>query len=112
MASGDDTPPGAEGQPGGFAGDLFLALAADGRLVLDPADADEVVAGLEETLGVVRDRLRIAGVRPLADHPATTQRVIDALFTDQIAPGQMEEALRELPKYIEAFRRAGRREPS
>jgi 2-keto-3-deoxy-L-rhamnonate aldolase RhmA len=104
MAAGEAVPPG----PDGFAGDLFLALAKDGRLVLDPGHAELVVAELEGTLDVVRDRLRMIAIRPPVDHPAAAQRAVDALFSEQIAPGQMERALRELPKYIQAFRIAGR----
>jgi hypothetical protein len=34
------------------------------------------------------------------------QDVVDAVFADQLAPGQLERAATELPKYIEALRRA------
>jgi hypothetical protein len=99
-----------EAAPGldGFAGDLFLALARDGKLVLDPAQAEQVIAELQRTLDVVHDRLRILASRPTVDHPVCSQFAVDALFADQIAPGQMERALDELPKYIRALRIAGR----
>jgi hypothetical protein len=96
--------------PGMFAGDLFLALAAQGRLVLDAADADLLIADLERTLAVVTDRLSLLDRRrrPLcAAHAA--QPEIDAAFAEQVAPGRLEQALAELPKYVEALRRAKRR---
>jgi hypothetical protein len=106
MAVGSD-PPGPD-CPGPIAGDLFLALAADGRLQLDPEQAERLVAGLLETLEIVRARLRVIAVRPPVGHPAVGQGAVDALFADMVAPGQMEQALRELPKYIEAIRAAAR----
>src|SRR5687767_9033454 len=98
MAAGDDAPSGPDYAAGSFAGDLFLSLAADGRLSVDPDRADRVITGLEETIEVVRARLRILelwrglpapGVRELS--PAE-QPVVDAVFADQIAPGQLEQA--------------------
>ncbi|MEU7904001.1 hypothetical protein [Actinoplanes sp. NPDC049118] len=103
---------------GDFAGDLFLTLAAEGRLVLDPVSADEVVAGLERTLALVRSRLRILRlweqlpVQRLDELPAELrQDVVDAVFVDQLTPGRLERAVVELPKYIEALRSAGRLPP-
>lgn len=61
-----------------FAGDLFLRLARTGALVLEPGHADRLIADLTATLTVVRAR------------------------------SEPEPALEELPKYIEAFRIAGR----
>ena len=61
-----------------FAGDLFLRLARTGALVLEPGHADRLIADLNATLTVVRGR------------------------------SEPEQALEELPKYIEAFRIAGR----
>jgi hypothetical protein len=104
MGAGEVVPSGQYG----FAGDLFLALAKDGRLVVDPGQAELVVAELEGTLDVVRDRLGMIAIQPPVGHPPVGQRTIDALFAEQIAPGQMERALYELPKYIQAFRIAGR----
>lgn len=57
-----------------FAGDLFLRLARTGALVLEPGQADRLIADLTATLAVVRARR------------------------------EPEQALEELPKYIEAFR--------
>jgi hypothetical protein len=34
--------------------------------------------------------------------------LIDAVFVDQLAPGQLERAIAELPKYIAALERARR----
>ena len=110
-------PPDAESSAP-FAGELFLTLAAEGRLVMDPARADQAIAGLERTLSLIRARLRI--IRIWQHSP--TQRVdelpeelaedvIDAVFADQLAPGRLEQAVTELPKYIEALRRARGRRP-
>ena len=95
------------------AGELFLYLADEGRLVVDAVRADEVIAGLESTLARVRARLRV--IRIWQQLPAQRvdelpdellQDVVDAVFTDQLAPGQLERAAAELPKYIAALRRA------
>lgn len=94
-----------------FAGDLFLALAADGRLVLDPADADRMIAELERTIELVSAqlcrvelawRLRLAGVRELL--PDTERMIIDAAFLEQVSPGRFERVLEELAKYVRAFK--------
>ncbi|WBB80468.1 hypothetical protein O7606_03535 [Micromonospora sp. WMMD882] len=96
-----------------FVGDLLLTLAGEGRLVLDAAQAEEAVAELERTLSAVRARLRVLriwrhgppqGVDDIPDDLAPD--VVDAVFTDQLAPGRLEAAAVELPKYIEALRRA------
>jgi hypothetical protein len=94
-----------------YAGDLFLALADQGRLVLDAEAAEEVIAGLERTLDVLARRVRLldAWREGLQDARALPQPAVDAVFADQIAPGGADEALRELPKYVEALRRAARR---
>lgn len=110
-------PPDAESSAP-FAGELFLTLAAEGRLVMDPVRADQAIAGLERTLSLIRARLRI--IRIWQHSP--TQRVdelpeelakdvVDAVFADQLAPGRLEQAVTELPKYIEALRRARGRRP-
>jgi len=98
-----------------FAGELFLKLAAEGRLVVDDETADEVIAELQRTLSQIRSRLRVIRIwhrRPagrLAELPDGVARdVVDAVFAEQIAPGRLERAEAELPKYIEAFRRARR----
>jgi hypothetical protein len=102
-----------------FAGDVFLTLAAEGRLVLDAVQADEIIAGLESTLAQVRSRMRI--IRIWQDQPMQrvddlpeelAPDVIDAVFLDQLAPGQLEQASEELPKYIEALRHASCTRPS
>ncbi|WP_249998641.1 hypothetical protein [Actinoplanes sp. M2I2] len=96
-----------------FRGELFLRLADEGRLVVDAARADEAIAGLERTLVEIESRLRIlrawrqdpvppAGGWPEEDTPS----VVEVLFADQVAPGQLERAATEIPKYIEALRRA------
>jgi hypothetical protein len=98
-------PPSADG----FAGDLFLALARNGSLVLDPGQAANVIADLQDTLEVVRDRMRVLASRTPGDHHhLASQHTVDALFTELLAPGQMERALDQLPKYIQALRIAGR----
>ncbi|MFE0590085.1 hypothetical protein [Micromonospora echinospora] len=96
-----------------FAGELLLTLAREGRFVLDAAQADQAIAELERTLSAVRARLRILRIW----RHVPTQRVdeipddlaldvVDAIFADQLAPGRLELAATELPKYIEALRRA------
>lgn len=96
-----------------FAGELLLALAREGRFVLDAARADQAIADLESTLSTVRARLRL--LRIWRDAPP--QRVdeipdelaldvVDAIFADQLAPGRLELAAAEIPKYIEALRQA------
>lgn len=99
--------------PLGFAGELFLTLAAEGRLVVDAGRADEAIAGLEHTLAQIRARLRViriwqrAPAQRVGDLPAElVQDVVDAVFVDQLAPGQLERAAVELPKYIAALRSA------
>ena len=96
-----------------FAGELFLSLAADGRLVVDAVRADEIIASLESTLARVRSRLRVIRIwqelpgRRVDELPGElVQDVVDAVFVDQLAPGQLEQAATELPKYIEALRLA------
>jgi hypothetical protein len=110
-------PPDAESSAP-FAGELFLTLAAEGRLVVDPVRADQAIAGLERTLSLIRARLRILRiwqhsppqrVDELPDELAND--VVDAMFADQLAPGRLEQAVTELPKYIEALRRARGRRP-
>jgi hypothetical protein len=91
-----------------FAGDLLLALARQGRLVLDTARADEAIAGLERTLSVVRTRLRTVQRHRQAPGPALDGAAVDALFAELLAPGRLALAAVELPKYIEALRSARR----
>jgi hypothetical protein len=98
-----------------FAGELFLNLAEQGRLVVDAGRADRLIADLEATLAVLRARLRTleawrAGPAPAIDSlPAeVADAVVDAVFADQLAPGRLERASRELPKYVAALRAARR----
>ncbi|RKT55343.1 hypothetical protein [Saccharothrix australiensis] len=99
-----------------FAGDVLLRLAREGWLVVPPDQASRVIADLEWTLKVVRARVRRAELsRRLRDvvdcdvDPAVDRLVVDAAFAGQVASGTWEQALVELPKYIEAFRIAGGR---
>lgn len=109
MSADDDVQP--------FAGELFLALAAEGRLVLAADTADQMIADLERTLATVCARLQVLRLwresPGLAVHdmpPEIAVRVTDAAFLDQLTPGRLERAAQELPRYIEALRTA-RREP-
>jgi hypothetical protein len=101
-----------------FAGELFLTLAAEGRLVLDSVRADEAISALERTLSLARARLRVLRIwqhtpaQRVDDLPRElSDDVVDAVFADQLAPGRLEEAVVELPKYIEALRQARRLVP-
>src|SRR4051794_15646027 len=93
-----------------YAGDLFVRLADQGRLVLDADEAEEVIARLERTLDALARRVGLvqAWRGGVADGRALPQPVADAVFAEQVAPGGVAEALRELPKYVEALRRAAR----
>ncbi|MET7751577.1 hypothetical protein [Micromonospora sp. NPDC005367] len=95
--------------PPSFAGDLFLALAAEGRLVVDAAWADDMITTLEQTRSILRQRLRaVRGWQSPSGRGVCelTQGVVDALFIDQLAPGRLEESITELAKYAEALRLA------
>lgn len=114
MAPGDDDEdhgPAAPDEDFPFVGDLLLALAVDGRLVLDPALADDVIADLERTVELVTAqlcraelarRLPPAVLRELL--PATERLVVDAAFVEQVSPGRFERFLDELGKYVRAFK--------
>lgn len=98
-----------------FAGELFLNLAEQGRLVVDAGRADRLIADLEETLAVLRARLRMLEVWRAHHTPAietlppdVADSVVDAVFADQLAPGRLERASRELPKYVAALKAARR----
>ena len=98
-----------------FAGETFLILAAEGRLVVGPEQADALIAGLETTLGVVRERQRLLEIwrrmpeQNVDNLPADlAESVIHVVFDDQLAPGGIERAARELPKYVTALRMARR----
>jgi hypothetical protein len=106
---------GANDVPEPFAGDLFISLAAEGRLVVDAVRADELIADLERTLDMITTRLRLVQIwhrlaEPAVDElpAALSQSVVDAVFVDQLAPGQLERAVDELPKYIQALQVARR----
>ncbi|WP_367129227.1 hypothetical protein [Saccharothrix sp. HUAS TT1] len=99
-----------------FAGDLLLSLADTGALVLEPAEADRVIADLERTLDAVTDRIRVVDLLRGASldelhrvHHEVEQAVVDAVFAEQVSSGGLRRALDELPKYIQAFQRAKRR---
>jgi hypothetical protein len=100
---------------GEFAGELFLALATEGRLVVDSNRADRLIADLEQTLAVLRARLRVLEV--WHQHPApaieklppeVADSIVDAVFAEQLAPGRLERAAEELPKYLAALKVARR----
>jgi hypothetical protein len=103
-------------EPGSpFAGELFLTLATEGRLVVDADEADRALAGLQRSLDTVHARLA-ASRRwyDCADRRVTAlcgegaEDLVDGVFIGQIAPGLLERAAVELPKYIEALRMARR----
>lgn len=91
-----------------FAGDLVLRLANDGWLVLPPEQAARLIAELERALADVRSCLRRAELsRKLLDVADATEvdlLVVDCAFAGQIAADRWEQALVELPKYIQALR--------
>lgn len=94
-----------------FVGDLFVELAEQGRLVVDPGLAARLIDELEQTLAIVgerQQRVELARRNPpgtaLEWAPGQQALVVDALFVEQVAPGRMERALVELPKYLEALR--------
>lgn len=99
-----------------LAGDLLLRLAAEGRLVLEPAEADRAIEGLRETLHVLADRVHVVDLLRGAslddlhrDHPEVERAVVDAVFSDQVSGDGLRRALDELPKCIQAFEHAKRR---
>jgi hypothetical protein len=94
-----------------FAGDLFLTLAAEGRLVVDAVRADRLIDSLEQALALITTRLQVAQAwQQLPDASldglptSLVQSVVDAVFVAQLAPGQLERTAAELPKYIAALR--------
>jgi hypothetical protein len=98
-----------------FAGELFLTLAAEGRLVLDATAADPVIADLEQTLEAVTRRLELLtiwrqnpGLAMDCLPPDIAASLTDTAFLDQLTPGRLERAVVELPKYIAALRMASR----
>jgi hypothetical protein len=106
---------GANDVPEPYAGDLFMSLASEGRLVVDAVRADELIADLERTLDRITTRLRLVKIWQQIPEPAVddlpdvlSQSVVDAVFVDQLAPGQLEKAVLELPKYILALQVARR----
>jgi hypothetical protein len=102
-----------EVSPPCFAGDLFLRLASEGRLKLDPAQAGRFIARLECTLLTVHFRLRTMQLlqslrgREVNELPdGVVQQVVDVMLLDRLQPGTMAKAATEIPKYIEALRQA------
>jgi hypothetical protein len=98
---------------GDFAGELFLSLATEGRLMVDSERADVLIADLEHTLEVLHARLRALEVWQHAPAPAlgrlpaeVADVVVDAVFADQFAPGRLARAAVELPKYVAALKAA------
>jgi hypothetical protein len=98
-----------------FAGELLLTLASEGRLVLDSAEADRVIANLERSLAAVTTRLQASREWDELPHPRVeslrgkgAEDLLDGVFVRQVAPGLLEKAQTELPKYIEALRMARR----
>lgn len=86
--------------------------------MLDARQADAAIAELEHTLSAVRARLRIlhiwrhAPIQRMDEIPADlVPDVVDAVLADQVAPGRLELAVTEIPKYIEALRQARRVPP-
>jgi hypothetical protein len=109
MSRGDERPDAYDD----FAGELFLRLATEGRLVVDCDRADELIADLEQTLAVLKARLRVLAVweQNPAPHLGTlpsdvAETVVDAVFADQLAPGRLARAAVELPKYVAALKAA------
>jgi hypothetical protein len=98
-----------------FAGETFLILAAEGRLVVGRERADALIASLERTLDVLHERQRLLEIwRRMPEKnvddlpPDLADSVIHAVFDDQLSPGGLERAARELPKYVAALRMARR----
>jgi hypothetical protein len=96
-----------------FAGEIFLTLADEGRLVVASEQADSLIAGLEETIAVLNERLNVLDLwrrTPCLDGMplAMSGAVVDTVFADQLCPGRIERAARELPKYVAALRLARR----
>jgi hypothetical protein len=115
MGRGNEREYGGEPRGGEFAGELFLALATEGRLVVESDRADRLIADLEQTLAVLRARLRVLEV--WHQHPApaieklppeVADSIVDAVFAEQLAPGRLERAAEELPKYLAALKVARR----
>ncbi|WP_433794809.1 hypothetical protein [Actinoplanes sp. CA-252034] len=96
-----------------FAGEIFLTLANEGRLVVASEEADSLIAGLEETIAILNERLNVLDLwrrAPRLDGrpSAVSGAVVDTVFADQLCPGRIERAARELPKYVAALRLARR----
>jgi hypothetical protein len=115
MCRGNERDYGGEPRGGEFAGELFLALATEGRLVVDSGRADQLIADLEQTLAVLSARLRMLEVWHQRSVPAieklpleVADPVVDAVFAEQLAPGRLERAAEELPKYLAALKVARR----
>lgn len=92
-----------------FDGDFLLALAVEGRLVLDAELADCVVAQLRRTESIVHGRLdalaQAGGPEAMA---GLDRETVDLRFAEVAEPGRLRAALAELPRYIAAFEQATR----
>lgn len=93
-----------------FAGDLFLSLASRGMFVLEPRSADRFIAQMSAALDQVRVRcglIKLLGGNPVgslaAEDEVAEQALFDIAFAEQVAPGRLDQAMVELPKYIQAF---------
>lgn len=111
MRSDDDAGLRSHSPVDGFAGDLFLRLATEGWLVVAPEQAEPIIADLERTLAEVRARLRKADLSTTLWEaagndvdPDVDRLIVECAFAGQIAAERWEQALVELPKYIQAFR--------
>ncbi|MFI9009996.1 hypothetical protein ACIGNX_22465 [Actinosynnema sp. NPDC053489] len=93
--------------------DVVLRLVVEGRIALEPAEADRVIGELERTLDAVAERMRVVDLlrgTTLADlrriHPDVERAVVDAVFAEQVGGGRLRWALDALPKYIKALEEA------
>ncbi|WP_370942329.1 hypothetical protein AB5J62_24775 [Amycolatopsis sp. cg5] len=87
---------------------MLLKLAAEGRLVMDAADADAVLSGLRRTLLIGHTRLADAAVARGAGPAGFTadalgQKVIDLSVAELTEPGRPRYVLDELSKCVEAL---------
>jgi hypothetical protein len=87
----------------GFAGDLFLNLAVERKLPLDPEQAGVIVDDLTRTLESV-EFLLWSESRPRAESAADWLAGGSPGPTSAWHLERLAAAKRELPKYIEAFR--------
>jgi hypothetical protein len=94
-------------RPPVYAGDLFIRLAVNGQLKVDAVLADRTIADLERTLCAVRSRLMMLSERRCRRAGFELRPgVVEVVFQEQMFPGRLERAAVEIPKYLEALRRA------